>query len=138
MPIDPKPPLPSLTRNFARELRIASTESEARIWFRIRAGRLGGYKFRRQHPVPPYVLDFYCELARLAVELDGSQHGEDEDRARTAALEKRGIAVIRFWDNDVSSRIDAVLEEILRTLESRMGRANPVPSPPAPLPVGEG
>ena len=138
MPIDPKPPLPSLTRDIARQLRISSTEPEARLWFRIRAGRLGGFKFRRQHPVPPYVLDFHCEQARLAVELDGSQHGEAQDRARTAALEKRGIAVIRFWDNEVLGRIDAVLEEILRILESRTGRANPVPSPPAPLPVGEG
>jgi very-short-patch-repair endonuclease len=88
-------------------------------------------KFRRQHPIPPYIVDFYCAAVELVVELDGSQHGEEADRSRTAFLEASGHRVLRFWDNDVMQQMDAVLEVILRTASDRT-------LTPTPLPTGEG
>ena len=67
-----KPPLPSRTRDHARDLRQATTDAEQRLWFYLRGGRLNGLKFRRQHPIPPYIVDFYCGAKKLVVELDGS------------------------------------------------------------------
>jgi len=125
------PPLPSRSRNFARRLRQSQTEAEIRLWTFLRGSRLSGFKFRRQHPVPPYVLDFYCDDAKLAVELDGSQHTEVTDLERTRALQSKGIRVLRFWDNDALSRTEAVLEAILASLRAPT-------LTPTPLPVGEG
>ena len=121
----------------ARALRARTNDAERTLWYRLRAGRLAGHKFRRQHPIPPYVLDFYCASARLAVEVDGSQHGDAADRVRTAALERSGISVLRFWDNDVLLRTESVLEAILQSIMERVA-ARTEPSPPAPLPEGEG
>ena len=125
------PPLPSRSRTFARRLRQSQTEAEIRLWTFLRGSRLSGFKFRRQHPVPPYVLDFYCDDAKLAVELDGSQHTEVTDLERTRALQSKGIRVLRFWDNDALSRTEAVLETILASLRAPT-------LTPTPLPVGEG
>ena len=125
------PPLPSRSRTFARRLRRSQTEAEIRLWTFLRGSRLSGFKFRRQHPVPPYVLDFYCDDAKLAVELDGSQHTEVTDLERTRALQSKGIRVLRFWDNDALSRTEAVLEAILASLRAPT-------LTPTPLPVGEG
>jgi len=125
------PPLPSRSRDFARELRQSSTDAESRIWRLLRGSRLNGFKFRRQHAVPPYVLDFYCHSARLAVELDGSQHSTQVDWERSRFLERQGIRIIRFWDNDVLSRTEAVLESILTSLRAPT-------LTPTPLPEGEG
>src|SRR5436190_1966667 len=66
--------LPADVLRFARALRNGQTDAETRLWTILRSRRLSGWKFRRQHPIPPYVLDFYCDEARLAIELDGSQH----------------------------------------------------------------
>jgi very-short-patch-repair endonuclease len=125
------PPLPSRSLDFARQLRRASTEAEHRIWRLLRGSRLNGFKFRRQYAVPPYVLDFYCHSAKLAVELDGSQHSNQIDLERSRFLERQGIRIIRFWDNDVLSRTEAVLESILTSLRAPT-------LTPTPLPVGEG
>jgi len=126
-----KPPLPSQSLHRARSLRKAATEAEKRLWFHLRHGRLHGFKFRRQHPIPPYIVDFYCVAAGLVVELDGSQHGEDADRSRTAFLETSGCRVLRFWNDDVMQQMDAVLEVILRAASDRT-------LTPTPLPTGEG
>src|SRR5579871_1462951 len=101
MPDRTNPPLPTRSRELARGLRQQETEAEARLWFHLRGSRLGNAKFRRQHPVPPYVVDFYCSAHKLGVELDGSQHSEEADHVRTRHLEKQGILLLRFWDNDV-------------------------------------
>jgi very-short-patch-repair endonuclease len=106
------------------------TDAEQALWFRLRGGRLDGWKFRRQHPVPPYIVDFYCMEAKLIVELDGSQHDADVDSARTAALERQGLKVLRFWDNQVLADIDAVLSEILEVARDRtLTRPFGAPSP---------
>ncbi|MGQ0801116.1 MAG: endonuclease domain-containing protein [Pseudomarimonas sp.] len=90
------PPLPSQALRTARQLRQASTAAEVELWYHLRGGRMLGLKFRRQHPVPPYVADFCCLEARLVVDLDGSQHAEDVDLERTQALQARGFEVLRF------------------------------------------
>lgn len=99
---------------------------------------MNGAKFRRQHPVAPYVLDFYCHELKLAIELDGGQHNEEQglahDRQRTAFLEAQGITVLRFWNNDVFQQPENVLEAIYHAVVGN----SCLPSPPAPLPEGEG
>src|SRR5882724_4911018 len=107
------PPLPTQTQARARSLRSTPTDAESAIWFHLRAGRLLGLKFRRQHPIPPYIVDFYCETAKLIVEFDGSQHTADSDEVRTMALERQGLRIVRFWDNDVLQQTESVLAAIL-------------------------
>src|SRR5882762_4074280 len=92
---------PSLTR-IARTLRKRDTWAEKLLWSWLRDRRFSAYKFRRQHPYAPYVLDFFCIEAMLNIELDGGQHGFPEQRLqdahRDAQLEARGIKVLRFWN----------------------------------------
>ena len=100
----------------SRELRHESTPAEQILWRYLRGRRMKGLKFRRQHPVGRFILDFYCEDLKLAIEVDGGGHNEAEqeayDLARTQALNDLGIQVIRFWNDDVLERTDLVLEEI--------------------------
>jgi len=97
------------------------TDAEQRLWYRLRARRLDEWKFRRQVPVGPYIVDFLCARARVIVELDGGQHAERiaRDEARTAGLSSRGYQVIRFWNNDVLGNIEGVLESLLAALLRR-------------------
>jgi len=113
------PPLPTGTRKHSRDLRQTSTEAEEKLWYRLRGGRLNGYKFRRQHPIPPYIVDFYCEAARLVIELDGSQHNQAVDQVRTTHMEVQGLRTLRFWDNEALQQTDAILEIILRAVSDR-------------------
>jgi UDP-N-acetylmuramyl tripeptide synthase/very-short-patch-repair endonuclease len=101
---------------FIRNLRHTSTTSERLIWSFVRDRRLRGQKFRRQHAVGPYVLDFYCHDLKLAIELDGSQHGEplaqEHDVRRDRFLAERGIRTLRYWNNDVLDNLENVLTDI--------------------------
>jgi very-short-patch-repair endonuclease len=99
----------------ARELRQAATTPERLLWSILRDGQLGGHKFRRQHPVGPFVLDFYCHAAALGFEIDGRSHEERAiaDARRTAYLESIGISVVRFTNDEVLSDLDAVGSAIL-------------------------
>ena len=112
----------------ARALRRRQTDAELRLWQRLRNRGLGGFKFRRQHPFPPFVVDFVCHDCRLIVELDGGQHvlAVDPDERRTSFLMRAGYRVLRFWDNDVLCDVNAVLEEILRHLNTP--HPNPLPA----------
>ena len=116
----------------ARELREQMTDAEVRLWFRLRANRIGGHHFRRQVPVGPYVVDFLCVKAQLVVEVDGSQHQTalNHDEARTAWLRARGFRVLRFWNNEVLAQTESVLERI------RLVLLEPPPCPPPQ--AGEG
>lgn len=100
----------------ARVLRERATEAERRVWNRLRNRQIQGLKFRRQHPVGGYILDFACEEIKLAIELDGSQHNEQEmldaDARRTELLSQAGWRVLRFWNNDVMQNIDGVFADI--------------------------
>lgn len=126
-----KPPLPTRSLERSRGLRREMTDAERKLWSRLRAGQLDGLKFRRQHPIPPYIVDFYCDAAKLVIELDGSQHKESVDRARTDYLERQGLSVIRFWDNDVLLNIESVVDAIWNSVAHRT-------LTPTPLPEGEG
>jgi very-short-patch-repair endonuclease len=97
----------------ARELRRNGTKPEARLWSTLRGAPLG-VSFRRQHPVGPYVLDFYSPALKLAIELDGDQHLERQvfDARRTRYLNAKGILVIRFWNVEVNENFDGVCERI--------------------------
>jgi very-short-patch-repair endonuclease len=103
----------------ARGLRQSSTDAERRMWSALRDRRLLRFKFRRQHPIGHYVVDFACTEYRLVIEIDGGQHSESAaDIRRTAGLESQGWKLIRFWNNDVLGNTNGVVETILRTLEA--------------------
>jgi len=110
---------PHLRRN-ARRMRSAMTEAELKLWNELRAHRLMGLGFRRQVPIGRYIVDFACPEHKLIVEVDGSQHAENQvhDQARTACLEQQGWQVVRFWNGDVLSDIDNVCTHILRLVGS--------------------
>jgi very-short-patch-repair endonuclease len=106
--------LPSERHQFARALRKHPTRAEDILWTRLRGSRFEGAKFRRQVPIDRYVVDFYCHAAKLVVELDGKQHEwfADYDSGRTEILERLGIRVIRFTNDEVCNDLDAVLARI--------------------------
>ncbi len=98
------------TTGRARELRANSTWPEKIVWGKLRAGRLGGLKFRRQHPIGPYVVDFFCHEIGLVVEIDGASHEDraEKDRERAAYFEQQGLRVFRVTNADVMSDPEAV------------------------------
>ena len=129
------PALEARLKAYARDLRANATDAEQKLWYLLRDRRFFGFKFRRQHPVSGYILDFYCAEAKLAVELDGGQHATraGDDRQRTERLESQGIRVLRLWNHEFLQNPEGALE----TLAEALGV---LPSPPAPLPAvrGEG
>ena len=108
----------------AREMRHPQTPAEATLWRALR-NRQTGFKFRRQHPIYRFIIDFYCAEAKLLIEVDGESHLETDqaayDNARTEYLEDLGYKVIRFTNNDVRYNIHAVASEILQIVETRIG-----------------
>ena len=110
----------------ARNLRRNSTHAERALWLLFRDRRLCGYKFRRQVPIGPYIVDFVCYQSKLIIEVDGGQHQEQGqyDNTRTAWLESEGFTVLRFWNNDVLTNRDGLLEVVASVLEQ-----SPSPSP---------
>ena len=111
----------------ARRLRRQLTDSEQVLWSALRDSRMQGIKFRRQHPFGPYVLDFFCVNAQLAVELDGGIHDQPEqkdyDNERTAFLEANGLRIMRFRNEEIADNLDGVMRAILEV-------ASPTPQPP--------
>ena len=102
----------------ARELRRNQTEAEERLWQELRGRRLCDVKFVRQHQIGNFIADFSARSLKLAVELDGGQHSENErDAARTRVIELHGYRVIRFWNHEVTENLDGVLQTIAREIE---------------------
>ena len=102
----------------ARQMRITMSDAERRLWSALRGRRLKGYKFRRQHPLEPFIVDFACLEERLVIEADGGQHDDSrDDRRRTAWLERRGWRVVRFWNNDILANPAGVQDVVLQELE---------------------
>jgi very-short-patch-repair endonuclease len=113
-------PVPSALLQAARALRKNMTHAEQLLWQCLRGKQLDSFRFRKQHPIERYVLDFYCPSARLAIEVDGSQHytseGRAKDAARTAWLAERGIRVLRFTNQEVLTNLEGVLTVIWEAL----------------------
>ena len=105
---------------FARNLRQRQTDAERKLWAKLRGKQLEGVKFRRQQPIGPYIVDFVSFEGKLVIEVDGGQHNEDtvreKDEARTALIKGKGYRVLRFWDNEVLTNIEGVLEKIRESL----------------------
>ena len=121
--------------SLARHLRHQPTWAEKPMWRWLRGRRFSGYKFRRQHPQGRYVLDFFCEEARLVVELDGSQHGHPErqrhDAEREAYLASLSIKVLRFWNSSLRRNAESIRNRIFEELQQRA--PHPLPDYTRPM-----
>lgn len=117
------------SRPFARQLRSRLTDAELILWSRLRRGVFPGHRFRRQHPIGPFIADFACLREKLVIEVDGATHGSDAereyDRRRDLYLAKLGWRVLRVWNYDVYKNLTEVLDMIARRLP---------PPPPAAAP----
>ena len=105
----------------ARNLRKNQTDAEQILWLQLRAKRFLNYKFRRQFPIEPYIVDFVCLELKLIIELDGSPHQGQQvyDEERTQFLNQRDFDVMRFWNNDIFNNLDGVLESLRLHIEQR-------------------
>nr|WP_166931813.1 endonuclease domain-containing protein [Rhizomicrobium electricum] len=105
-------------------MRKQLTHAEIILWSRLRRGEQGGFRFRKQHPIGPYIADFACSAAKLIVEVDGETHGSDEeirhDQRRDAYMRTLGWRVFRVTNEDVYKRLDVVLDGIARILQGTM------------------
>jgi len=119
--------------HIARALRRNLTDAERWLWNQLRDRKLAGCKFRRQHPIGPFIGDFVCIEKKLVIEVDGGQHAEDacSDEKRANYLKEEGYQILRFWNNQVFDDGESVLEEIV----CRLMEKSPSPSP---LPRGRG
>ena len=123
----------------ARQLRKDDTWAEKLMWRWLRDRRFSGYKFRRQHPLGSYYLDFFCEEAELNIELDGSQHGFPDQRKhdleREKFLQARGIKTLRFWNSRLRRNAKVVRDTIFNELQSRAPQ--PLPDYAKPMRAGD-
>ena len=105
-----------MKHDFAKKLRRGLTDVERKLWYALRNRRFQGYKFRRQQPIGPYIVDFICFESQLVIELDGGQHGLDDaiayDLARTDFLKKDGFEILRFFNHEINANLDGVLDTI--------------------------
>ena len=117
---------PSATTIKRRDLRNHSTAAEASLWKVLKNSQVGGFKFRRQDGIGPYILDFYCPLLHLGIELDGSAHdapmADKHDEIRTKYLEEQGITIIRFRNEVVYRNPNAIVEQIIEFAKTRIPR----------------
>ena len=117
----------------AKRLRQTMTDAESRLWRVLRRGQLNDRHFRRQHPIGPFTLDFYCPSLRLAIELDGGQHAAQQkqaDERRTRFLLKKKIVVVRYWNNDIFSNLQGVLADLVAITKKRALEVTPSPTLP--------
>ena len=119
----PKPNNPRYIVGLARQLRQRQTPTEEILWARLRNRKLGGAKFRRQHPLGRYVPDFYCHEASLAVELEGRIHDQahqrEYDAVRRETIEQLGVRILVFKNEQVTEDLEGVLAQILRAIMSQ-------------------
>jgi very-short-patch-repair endonuclease len=112
----------------AKRLRQQMTDVETKLWYHLRAKRFDGVKFRRQHPIEGYIVDFVCLKKRVVIELDGGQHCDNaRDVQRDAVLQAQGFTVLRFWNHEVIENIDGVLHVIAQHVDAYA--PPPYPSP---------
>ena len=101
---------------FARDLRTNLTNAERILWYHLRSRRFQSFKFRRQHPIGVYIVDFVCILKKLVIELDGGQHAEQasQDKIRDSYLRGLSSRILRFWNYDIFTDLEGVMERIYR------------------------
>jgi very-short-patch-repair endonuclease len=136
----------SIRRAAANKLRANATPHERILWRALKGLPLHGTHFRRQAPIGPYVVDFFCPAKHLILELDGGHHNDDEtakcDHERQLWLEREGYRVVRFWNSEITSNLNGVLERIyvelygsrqaeVGPLKHRRMQRKPHPTPPA-------
>jgi ATP-dependent DNA helicase RecQ len=114
-----------LTKARAKNLRANATEPEVLLWDMLRGRKLGGLKFRRQHPIEPYIADFYCAAARLILELDGRSHDDQQehDEIRSRFFNSLGLMTIRVSNDDMLDNLDGVLEFIASVAAPRLSQS---------------
>jgi len=112
----------------ARRLRQNLTDTERKLWNRLRRKQLEGARFRQQVPIGRFIVDFFCPEAMLIVEVDGGQHADEKDLARDEWLAAEGYCVLRFWNNDLLQNADGVVMKILDTVRRRS--ITPTPTRP--------
>jgi very-short-patch-repair endonuclease len=120
----------------ARALRKQMTQAEVHLWRRLQGEQIAGCRFRRQVPIGTYIADFACMAKRLIIEVDGEQHGEDAERdlRRTAWLQSRGFRTLRFWNQEVLTNTEGVVDVIAQALEESIL----IGTPSQPSPQGGG
>ena len=124
-----------MLKRFKKSLRKSQTDAESMLWYYLRNRNFQNDKFRRQHVLCGYIVDFVCLEKRLVIELDGGQHAEsiEYDSTRTLTLEADGFQILRFWNDEIFNNIEDILETICEALNT--------PHPPQkarrPLPQGE-
>ena len=120
--MNPEVRTPKYVVELARELRLKMTATEELLWDRLKKKQINGNRFRRQHPIYRYILDFYCAEKCLAIEIDGSVHDDTKeyDAYRDTLLESLGIKTLRFKDEEVTANIDGVIEKIRQILSPDM------------------
>ncbi len=115
-----------------RRLRSNMTGPEARLWSRLRVRQLQGLKFRRQHGIGPYIVDFYCPEQSLVIEVDGDSHADADqivkDKQREQYLQSLGLRVIRYINDDIVKNLGGILEDLAERISSRS--TSPRPSLP--------
>jgi very-short-patch-repair endonuclease len=130
----------------SKQLRAETTPPEKRLWNHLRKSQLGGHRFRRQHPIGPYIADFYCHDAALVIEVDGSTHRSDRrarDAQRDSWMVSRGLMVLRVTTDELWNNLDGVLRTIRKIANERANASARTPSdprfagPPPPLETGE-
>tara|TARA_R110002073_G_scaffold121737_4_gene264492 strand:+ start:6505 stop:6945 length:441 start_codon:yes stop_codon:yes gene_type:complete len=108
------------SRSFAKEMRRDLTNAEAILWAHLRKGQINGWRFRRQHPIGPYIADFACAKIKLVIEVDGATHGSAREQAadakRSEFLESKGWRVLRVWNTDIYDNLDGVMQAICAAL----------------------
>ncbi|MEJ0070334.1 MAG: DUF559 domain-containing protein [Pseudomonadota bacterium] len=116
--------IPDTVKQRSRALRDNQTDAELRLWRHLRRRQINGWRFRRQHPIPPYIVDFACIEAKLIVEADGGQHAESTtDPIRDQRLRDLGWRILRFWNLDILRGTAGIIETIAAAL-------GPPPYPP--------
>jgi len=108
-------------KKISRTLRKNMTLSEILLWQQLKKKQVLGYDFHRQKPIDEYVADFYCPRLKLVIEIDGDSHDgkEEADRKRQEKLESLGLTVMRFWDSDVKSNVDGIVEQLREWIEAQ-------------------
>jgi len=121
----------SIRRSAAKKLRANTTPHERKLWLALKELPAQGTHFRRQAPIGPYIVDFFCTAKRLIIEVDGGHHSNDDiarhDRERQLWLEQQGYRIVRFWNSDIDGDVTAVLERIYVELYgSRAAEVSPL------------